>query len=348
MTDTPEKDPFDIIHKWNSFLERKSIGNLSYNDFMVEQIVGFFKAIGKDKDKALEFIDMMPDFLLNFDTFLLPTDEIHNEHYNNIRSFLEEATKVNKKATLEACKAYGNRVKSKYPIQSVTNNLLIIQDNLSKLVGLTNEIPLKHYSKQLWNTLRELVEKNQRQKFLDYFFDWCLKYAYIIEAYLKEYLLLVLKIECIFANEDFNEKYTGNETIGTILTILEGSEHDMQLVAIRNAVFHANYSMQYRVDFEKRKIIFRKLKGDPVAISIKEFVGNYFGLIQIVQTELLAVNYFLISLNRSKLEKSISTWTNQIKKIFESMKTLTDEEIEIIRTQLKKQYKDQFRVYFDL
>lgn len=347
MAEKPQNDQ-DILTKFNSFIEGESLESMTYTEFLIEQIIGFFKAVREDKSKALEFIDMIPEFYLNFDKYLLKTNEVHKEHYNTIQSFLKKAVKVNKEATLEACKSYTLNVRSKYPLQSITKNLLIIQDHLSKFVDLTVQIPLKDYDMKLWTTLRELVEKNQRKKFLDYFFDWSLKYAYIIEAYLKEYLLLVLKIECIFADKDFDVIYTGKETIGTILNILEGTEHDMKYVAIRNAVFHANFSMEYRVNFEQRKIVFRKLKGVPEVISIREFVENYFGLIQIVQTEMLALTFFIMSLHRSQMKKSITSVTVFMKKFIDTMKPLSDEEINKLRILFKKQFKEQSPVFFHL
>lgn len=347
MAEKPQNDQ-DILTKFNSFIEGKSLESMTYTDFLIEHMIGFFKSVGENKKKALEFIDMIPDFYLNFDKYLLKTNEVNKEHYNTIRSFLDEAMKVDKEATLEACKSYLINVRSKYPVQSITKNLLIIQEHLSKFVNLTTQTPLKDYEKRLWTTLRKLVEKNQRNKFLDYFFDWNLKYAYIIEAYLKEYLLLVLKIECIFAKKPFDANYTGNETIGTILNILKGTQHDMKYVAIRNAVFHANFSMEYRVNFEQRKIVFRKLKGKPEVISIREFVENYFGLIQIVQTEMMAPTFFIMSLHRSQMKKSITSMTDFMKKFINTMKPLSDEEINKIQILLKKQFKEQSPIFFDL
>jgi len=347
MADDPKKEE-DIISKFNEFLGTDNVENLSYTDFMIEQIVGVFKSLKEEKHKVLEFFDMIPDFYLNFDKYLLKTNEVNREHYNQIRTFLEHALKIDKSKTLDSCKSYILNVRTKYPIQSVTRNLLIIQDHLSKLTDITSKVPLKEYDKKLWTTLRELIEKNQKQKFLDYFFDWALKYAYIIEAFLKEYLMLVLKIECIANNEEFGKNYTGDETIGKIMMELEGSKNDMNFVAIRNSIFHANFTMEYQINFEQRKIVFKKLKGEPVEITIKEFVQNYFGVVQTVQTEILCITYFLMSLNRPMIKKSITSWTDTLKKFIETMKTPTDEEIEKIQIVLKESFKKDNPVYFQL
>ena len=161
MAEKPQNDQ-DILTKFNSFIEGKSLESMTYTDFLIEHMIGFFKSVGENKKKALEFIDMIPDFYLNFDKYLLKTNEVNKEHYNTIRSFLDEAMKVDKEATLEACKSYLINVRSKYPVQSITKNLLIIQEHLSKFVNLTTQTPLKDYEKRLWTTLRKLVEKNQR------------------------------------------------------------------------------------------------------------------------------------------------------------------------------------------
>jgi len=343
-----KKKKEDIISKFNEFLGTDNVENLSYTDFLIEQFIGVFKALKEDKQKVLEFIDMIPEFYLNFDKYLLKTNEVNREHYNQIRTFLEYAIKIDKPKTLNSCKSYISNVRTKYPLQLITRNLLIIQDHLSKLTNITSKIPLKEYDKKLWITLQELIENNQKQKFLDYFFDWALKYAYIIEAFLKEYLMLVLKIECIANNEDFGKNYTGDETIGKIMMELEGSKNDMNFIAIRNAVFHANFMMEYKINFEQRKIVFKKLKGKPVEISIKEFVQNYFSIVQTVQTEILCITYFLMSLNRPLIKKTITLWTNTLKKFIEAMKAPSDEEIEKFRVVLKESFKSENPVFFQL
>ena len=182
-----------------------------------------------------------------------------------------------------------------------------------------------------------MIEKNQKDQFQLYFFDWVLKFGYLIEAYVKEFLNARLKLRCILNKEDYSKIANKNQTIGQLLRTLKT---DNSLAFIRNAIFHTNFILDYHIDYNKRKIIFRDWEGKIKTIDINNFVGSYFRLFLFVQTEIFAFSIFTIKINEKPLKLELQKQTDAVIEQFENIDVpeslLNEENLDKFTEELKK------------
>ena len=205
--------------------------------------------------------------------------------------------------------------------------------------------PINEFEEKFSKILYEMIENNQKDQFQLYFFDWVLKFGYLIEAYIKEFFISQLKLKCLLNNEDFNKIADNNKTIGQLLNTLET---DKTLAIIRNAIFHTSFIIDYHIDFNKRKIIFKDWKGKTKKLDINEFVGSYFKLFQLIQTEQLAFSFFIIKINEEQLKLQLQKQIDSILKELENFdipeSLSSDDNLDKFTEELKKILKNSLGI----
>ena len=203
--------------------------------------------------------------------------------------------------------------------------------------------PIKEYSDKFSELLYKMIESNQKDQFQLYFYDWALKFGYLIEAYIKEFLISKLKLKCLINNEDFNSIANKNQTIGQLLKTLET---DNSLAFMRNAIFHTNFILEYHIDFDQRKIIFKDWEGKTKNLDINEFVGIYFKLYQLIQTEILAHSFFFMRINEKHFKLEFKKLLDFIMKVYENIdlpgSLSLEDDIDHFNAVLKKILKNGF------
>ena len=339
------KKEFDLILK--DLIETSELKDL--NKISFEDLFTHFRIFGvemiRNKDKLKKFLDIIPKFYMNLDKFFIHTEAINKDHYIDIINILNIASQEDKTKTINICREYFQSLETKYPFWKITNNLLIFRDFSPNFYRLISSTPLNKFSEEFTKILFKMIENHQEEEFYNYFFDWILKYGYLIEAYIKEYLIFLLKIRCLLNNEDFNKIFKKNRTVGRLLKILKTDE---SLGMIRNAIFHTTFILDYKVDLDHRKVIFKDLKDRDKEFKIEDFVGIFFKLYQFIQTEQLALSFFMIKIYEKQLKSHLSKILDNLKKELKKQgipeKPLTNDEIDKIKMELKKILKNAFRI----
>ncbi len=179
-----------------------------------------------------------------------------------------------------------------------------------------------------------------------YFFDWVLKFGYLIEAYLKECLIFQLRINCILHNFNYNKILGKRKTIGRILRKLKG---DKTIAHYRNSIFHADFLLDYKVNFDERKVVFKGESGRKRELKINKFVSTFFSCYQVVYTYLLAIPYFFLKVNKDQIIQNLKHTAEKMKAQLESYNfeknAVSDEEKENIKQQLAKELKRSLGLY---
>jgi len=325
------EEEFELIFKdLIEISELKDLNKISFVDLFTHLAIFGLEMI-RNKEKLMKFLDMIPEFYLNLDKFFIHTEAVNKDHYIDIINILNFATQVDKAKTINICNEYFQSLENKYPFWKITNNLLIFRDFAPNFYRLISSTPLNKFSEEFTKILFKMIEDNEEEEFYNYFFDWILKYGYLIEAYIKEYLIFLLKIRCLLNNEDFNGIAKKNRTVGQLLKTLETDE---SLGTIRNAIFHTTFILDYKIDLDHRKVIFKDLNDKDKEFKIEDFVGIFFKLYQFIQTEQLALLFFMIKINEQQLRLHLSNIADDLKNELEKQeipeKLLTKDEIEKI------------------
>ncbi len=296
----------------NEFEKSKGKSIIDLVAFMIKYTLEFLQ----DKQKLKEFLQIVPDLIVNYDKLFINSEIIDKEHYTEIQNNLITASQINKERTIEICTSYSSSIQTKFPLQDITYSTLIFRDFIPDLYKLMESTPIKEYSDKFAEVLYKMIESNQKDQFQLYFFDWALKFGYLIEAYIKEFLISQLKLRYLLNNEDFNNIANKNRTIGQLLRTLE---KDNGLAFMRNAIFHTNFILEYHIDFDQRKIIFKDWEGKIKILDINEFVGIYFKLYQLIQTEILAFSFFFIRINERHFKLEFKKLLDSIMKVLENI-----------------------------
>lgn len=293
------EDLFGELNEENLILKLKNKSFLEIIPIFSTLILDVFQ----NKEKLLKLLDIIPDFYLNEDLLILNSDVIDKNIYLDIRKILNISLSNNKSETIEICRQYFQALETKYPIQDLTPNLLLYRNFAPKFYKSMESTPIDKLSEEFNTILIKMIEQHQEKEFYFYFFDWVLKFGYAIEAYVKEFLITILKLRCLINNEDFNKIAKRNRMVGQLLKTLETEE---TLAILRNAIFHTSFILDYKVDFKKRNILFKDLKERDQEIKIEDFVWSYFKMIQIIQTHQLVFSNFILKINEQQLRNELN------------------------------------------
>ena len=189
---------------------------------------------------------------------------------------------------------YMKRLDNKFPIEGIIQTLLIFNDAKDEIKRLSTSLNYQKFQIKFLELFEQLIINDEEGRFLAYFFDWTLKFGYLIEAYLKEMLCMKLMIKNLLEDKTYEYLFKKTPAIGKILTFL-GS--DKIISKIRNAIFHSEFFFEYQINWDKRIITFKKGR-DKYELSIKEFIDLFFLTIRLVFTfdfALINVHFFKIN-----------------------------------------------------
>lgn len=216
---------------------------------------------------------------------------------NLYKMFEEEFIKaVNKdlKKFNQISLVYMKKLDNKFPIEGIYQTLLIFKDAKDEIQKLSKTLDFKEFQAKFLELFEELIINNEEGQFLAYFFDWTLKFGYLIEAYVKEMLCMKLMIKNLVENKKYEYLFERTPELGKILTYLKS---DNTISKLRNAIFHSEFFLEYQIKWDKRIIIFNKEK-NKFELSIKEFVGLFFLTTQLIFTFNFAlINVHLFEIN---------------------------------------------------
>lgn len=227
-------------------------------------------------------------------------------------------------------------LQNKVSYREINFKLITLSKKLCKFLKVLNT-PLSKLEKHFESYLFRLIEENQEEQFHLFFFDWILKFGYLIEAYIKEILITQVKFICLLNNEDFNKIPRKELTIGPLISRFR---EDNTLRLFRNSIFHTSFLIDYQINLDDRRLIFKDWKGKSKDYNIKEFIANYFRLIQVVQTFVISIFTFYFNLHRDKIISEMNKLFKPLKQELENISAtelyFTDEELNNINSKLKK------------
>lgn len=183
---------------------------------------------------------------------------------------------------------YFQKVDSKFPIVKLLISLLILAVPIQEFAEESQDISYPEFRKQVLESfLINLIDQDQ-ERFEIYFFDWNLKFGYLIEGYFKEMLCMRLMIKNLLEEQDNTDLYERTPFIGQILDRLGV---DMEQRKYRNAIFHSDFFLEYKVNYNERLVTFKHKDGTSDSLSAKEFVSSFFKTFQLIFTFYFTLEY---------------------------------------------------------
>ncbi|MEE9378066.1 MAG: hypothetical protein V3V33_08525 [Candidatus Lokiarchaeia archaeon] len=267
----------------------------------------------KDINKLREIVHLFTD---NFDKLAIGTGMIDKDLYQQINNIIKVSFEFNTKKFYILVGLFLSHIETKYPFHKLTYNLLFIRENYPEFYKLFKETPLSGLQNQIVSTLYKLIEEKQEDQFYDYFFDWVLKFGYLIEAYVKEILIFHQGLDYLLKNKNFNEIKKKDLTVGNLVRNLKA---DKTIALYRNSIFHTSFLLHYNINLEEKKITFLDLYGKSKIITIEEFIAGYFKLLKVVFTYICAIIFhpFIVYKETIKtyLKKKIDPFLRELTKI---------------------------------
>lgn len=340
MTD---KFPEDLEEKLRKIFNEPDILN-KFKDLekmsFLDQLITIFKLILpiiQDKDKLIIFLETIPDLITNLDELALMDKQYDSELYLQIRNTLETAFKTDESKTNNIIKAYLQSFETKYPFDRFIYTIQLMHDFIPELIELLKSTPVNELADIFYKRLFKMIEENQKEQFDYYFFDWTLKFGYLIEAYYKEFLITFKKLDYFLNGKSFGNMPKVELTVGRLLNYFKASSN---LGIIRNAIFHSDFTIDYQLKIEEREIIFKDRKNREEKFDIETFSGTFFEVFQVINTSRLAFSFFLIKKNKNHIKQVFTPIIQKAKAELEKTKfqkiTINDDSFKELKNDLEK------------
>lgn len=306
----------------------------SYIDFLFENIKSITQSF-KDKDQLIEFVkQLIPFYFQHYDKLLINNPLVDKELFEQIQILFEKANQINPTGFIEITSPYLEDFETKYPIEQFSWTLLLYQKNYEAIFEIFKSTSILETAEKFESFLYDLVEKHQENQFKLYFFDWVLKFGYLIEGYIKPILLCQVKLNYLLSGKKFKRRYS---TIGWLLRNLG---EDRILSFYRNAIFHSTFLLDYKVHLDEKKVIFFGKYSRNKEVSTRKFIEGFFTLIQVVHTFLISLFVFLYYLNKDKILtevlKNLEMFLSAIEEVDFTYEQLSELDIEEFLKDLKE------------
>lgn len=285
-------------------------------------IMKLFMTLLKDSNIQEFVTDILEKTLENGEAFLFTTGLVDENLYKELELRLGEAKYKDPKTCREIIKKYQNSHKNLISINIITNSILIFRESFSKedetQKNIENLQSLNFLRKKYEDIVEILKDCNEKQLKI-FLFDWIVKYGFVIESHTKNILKFLLKLDNLL-----KDKYFDVESFN-LSSLLFHLKQDNIINKFRNAIFHSDFEIIYKTEFDEISIIFHTNARD-VNITIKEFIENYGKIILIYNT----FELFLMSIDFEKNDiiEFLREFFNQINSISEE--TLLSEAREAI------------------
>lgn len=286
-------------------------------DFQTMPFIKAFSATMKWIDTKSNDIESLKKLFKILKLGLLQTDnpQLDPDLYQVIEEEFIKATNKDLNKFNQISMSYMQKLNNKFPIEGIYQTLLIFNDAKDKIKQLSNIIGYHEFQIKILELFEQLILNNEEGQFLSYFFDWTLKFGYIIEAYVKEMICMKLMIKNLLEDKIYEYLFERTPEIGKLITFL-GS--DKFISKIRNAIFHSDFLLEYQITWEKRLITFKKGK-ERYELSIKDFMEFFFittrvvstfnfGLINVHLLEITEGNEEILEFIKDNLKKSIAPY----------------------------------------
>ena len=182
---------------------------------------------------------------------------------------------------------FWERIKNKFPIDKLINSLLVMMMIIKDSAESPQDINYFEFQKKIMESFLHKVIKKDKERFDIYFFDWSLKFGYLIEGYLKEMLCARLMIKNSLKDLDNTKLFQKTPYIHRILKKLG---EDIEQRVVRNSVFHSDFLLEYEDNWDERLITFKNFD-EKINFSIRNFLTLFFETIQLILAFGFALDY---------------------------------------------------------
>ena len=260
--------------------------------------------------------------------------------YYEIKSLIEEAASVDAESVIKVLWSYFRIISEKPTILDINSSLLVNKEKKWKNIEIVRSLGLDKSIDKLI-TVDKLIEEAGEREFKIYFFDWTLKFGYLIEAHIKNILLFILNLYYIKNGVPFEPDYNDDCSIGEVLYAFKNENINLNRILkhYRNAIFHSNFFLNYDLDIEKREICIRvfissESKNRKVPkiykTKISEFMSYYHRMMMLSNTfDIVLATVFAKDFLVEKIENAFDDIDEILEKIpklsAEEMKKLFDE-----------------------
>ena len=259
---------------------------------MIEIMIRFFLDVLRDDKDANVIFDLLKYIYDNYQELAFNAQVADRNFYEEMKAKFEEAKEINDNIVVEIIESYLETMTNKVSLDILYNSILILRALLPNLLDSAISEPLEDFFEKTKNKFIELLEINKESEFKSYFLDWVLKFGYLIEGYIKEILIVYLKL-CALCKDNTLEEYNRilkKEkkhilSLGAVLYELEKFETNIEktLAKIRNSIFHTSFILDYKINVQERKIEFQD-RNKKISIDIEEFINLFYYLEKIYKT----------------------------------------------------------------
>ena len=287
-----EENFFKLCKKYK--ISQKTLTGSFQNFFIKFFELGIKSLFDKEDLKIL--IELMEFVNSNREKVFLDTYVIDKEVYGLLKNTINKAISIDREKIEEVLRLYLKSIETKVSTDTIIQTVLLNRDWYYGVLSHSKKKSIIDLIQVATDLFETMLENRNETLFRHYFFDWVLKFGYLLEGYIKEILIVYLNSICICKNDNLNtynlvmnELKRRHFTLGAVLTELTkfDSEAPKELAYLRNAIFHTSFMLNYEINFQKRNITFiytEKGVEKEKNMTIGEFINYFYYLTKICTT----------------------------------------------------------------
>ena len=293
--------PKELEEKFLKLCKKYKISKKTFTDSLQNVIIKFIELAIKslfDKEDLKILVELMEFINSNAEKIFLDSNTIDKEVYKLMKNTINNAISIDREKIEAALSLYLKSVSIKVSTDTIIQTVLLNRDWYYGVLPLSKKKSIIDLIQVATDLFETMLENRNETLFRHYFFDWVLKFGYLLEAYIKEILIVYLKSICVCKNDllkTYNRVMRNLEgrhfPLGAILKELINLDKifakDKEWANLRNAIFHTNFELNYEINFQDRNIKFiyseEGIDKEKV-ITIVEFINHFYYLTKICAT----------------------------------------------------------------
>lgn len=293
--------PKELEERFLRLCKKYKISKKTFTDSLQNIFIKFIELTIKslfDKEDLKILVELIEFINSNTEKILLDTNTIDKEFYKIMKNAITNAISINRESIKDALSLYIKSVSMKVSIDAIIQTVLLNRDWYYGFFPLSKKKSIIDLIQVATDLFETMLENRNETLFRHYFFDWVLKFGYLLEAYIKEILIVYLKSICVCKNDllkTYNRVMRNLEgrhfPLGVILKELINLDKnfvkDKEWANLRNAIFHTNFELNYDINFQDRNIKFiysEEGVDKEKVITIVEFINHFYYLTKICTT----------------------------------------------------------------
>jgi len=293
--------PKELEKKFLKLCKKYKISKKTLTGSFQNLIIKFIELTIKvlfDKEDLKVLVELIEYINSNTEKIFLDSNTIDKEVYKLMKNVINNAISINREKIKDALSSYLKSVSTKESTDTIIQTVLLNRDWYYGVLPLSKKRSIIDLIQVATDLFETMLENRNEMLFRYYFFDWVLKLGYLLEAYIKEILIVYLKSICVCKNDllkRYNQVMRHLErrhfTLGAVLTELitldKNFIKDKGWANLRNSIFHTSFELNYEINFQDRNITFiynEKGVDKGKIITIVEFIDHFYYLTKICTT----------------------------------------------------------------